>query len=89
MNWTGANWKRSYGDLGGEALALLDGVTLRRPVDGDWAAARATPGLLRRLSGDPGQGPAPSQQIMTDLSELVINRAILPVFDGIALLITG
>jgi len=46
MNWTGANWKRSYGDLGGEALALLDGVTLRRLVDGDWAAARATPGLL-------------------------------------------
>jgi len=26
---------------------------------------------------------------MTDLSELVINRAILPVFDEIALLITS
>ncbi len=37
----GATWSRPVAELAGEALAFVDGVTLRWLVDGDAAAARA------------------------------------------------
>lgn len=37
----GATWTRPVAELAGEALAFVDGVTLRWLVDGDGAAARA------------------------------------------------
>jgi AcrR family transcriptional regulator len=37
----GATWSRPVADLAAEALAFVDGVTLRWLVDGDAAAARA------------------------------------------------
>jgi AcrR family transcriptional regulator len=36
-----ATWRRPVAELAGEALAVVDGVTLRWLVDGDGAAARA------------------------------------------------
>ena len=38
---TGAEWSRPVGELAGEVLAIVDGVTLRWLVDGDGEAARA------------------------------------------------
>ena len=38
---SGATWTRPVADLAGEALAFVDGVTLRWLVDGDGGAARA------------------------------------------------
>ena len=38
---SGATWTRPVGELAAEALAFVDGVTLRWLVDGDGAAARA------------------------------------------------